>query len=279
MIEKIHAILFKIWVIFSGILAIVSISFIFVYIFINGYKSITLEFIFSNPKGIPIGAEGGIFPAIVGSLLLMIIACVFASILAISTAIYVVFYCKSKKLESIVHVVIQCMAGVPSIVIGLFGYTLMVVNLKMGRSLLSSGLTLGVMIFPFIQVRVEKTFREFSKSTLDSSYALGISKLYTLTRLVLPHCMSEVVSAVTLAGGFAMGAAAPIILTGAVIFAPIPKSPLSPVMALPFHLYILTGEGISMEKAYGTALVLIVLLFIINIFSITLTLWKKGVNR
>lgn len=279
MMEKIRSTLFKIWIIFSGVLALISVSFIFIYIFKNGYKSITWEFILSNPKGIPLGSEGGVLPAIVGSLLLMLTSCVFASILAISTAAYVVFYCKSKRLESLAHVVIQCMAGVPSIVLGLFGYTLMVVNLKMGRSLLSAGLTLGIMIFPYIQVRVEKTFREFSSSTLYSSYALGISKLYTFFYLVLPRCKAEIVSAVTLAGGFAMGAAAPIILTGAVIFAPIPKSLSSPVMALPFHLYILTGEGISMEKSYATALVLISILFIINVVSISLTFWRKGASR
>ncbi len=279
MMEKIRSILFHLWMILSGILALASALFIFIYIFRNGYKSVTSEFLFSNPKGVPLGSEGGILPAIAGSLSLMFIACIFAALLAISTAAYVVFYCKSKKLESLVHIVIQCMAGVPSIVLGLFGYTLMVVNLKIGRSLLSAGLTLGIMIFPFIQVRVEKVFREFSSSTLGSSYALGISKLYTLFRFVLPHCKGEIVSAVTLAGGFAMGAAAPVILTGAVIFAPVPKSLLSPIMALPFHLYILTGEGISMEKSYATALVLILLLLLINIFSISLTFLRKGVSR
>lgn len=279
MMEKTRSILFNLWIALSGVLTLASALFIFIYIFKNGYKAVTSEFLFTNPKGIPLGSEGGILPAIAGSLSLMLISCIFAALLAISTATYVIFYCKSKKLESLVHIVIQCMAGVPSIVLGLFGYTLMVVNLKVGRSLLSAGLTLGIMIFPFIEVRIEKAFREFSNSILDSSYALGISKLYTLFRLVLPQCRAEIVSAVTLAGGFAMGAAAPIILTGAVIFAPIPKSLFSPVMALPFHLYVLTGEGISMEKSYATALVLILLLIIINMFSIFLTFRRKGVSR
>ena len=170
------------------------------------------------------------------------------------------------------------MAGIPSIVLGLFGYTLLVVNLKLERSLLSAGITLGIMIFPFIQVRVEKAFRETSDTITGSSYALGVSNSYTFFRLILHMCKFEIVSAITLAGGFAMGAAAPIILTGAVIFAPIPKSLLSPVMALPFHLYILIGEGISLEKAYATALVLVLLLLIINITSIVLVFRKRGAN-
>lgn len=107
---------------------------------------------------------------------------------------------------------------------------------------------------------------------MESSYVLGISKAYTIFKLILPICKKDIISAITLAGGFAMGAAAPIILTGAVIFAPIPKSLSSPVMALPFHLYILTGEGISLEKAYGTALVLIMILLIINIISVVLNM-------
>ncbi len=273
--EKTSAILFKLWIMLSAIIVLSSVAFIFIYIIKNGASSINLEFIFGKPKGIPLGSEGGIFPAIVGSLLLTLIACIFATILAICTAIYVVFYCASKKIESIVHVVVQCMAGVPSIVLGLFGYTLLVVNLKLGRSLLSGGITLGIMIFPFIQVRVEKTLREISSSLVNSSYALGISKSYTLFKLVLPMCKSDIISATTLAGGFAMGAAAPIILTAAVIFAPVPNSLSSPVMALPFHLYILTGEGISLEKSYATALVLIMLLFIINILSLATTFFGE----
>ena len=167
------------------------------------------------------------------------------------------------------------MAGVPSIVLGLFGYTLLVLYLRLGRTLLSGGITLGIMIFPYIQVRVEKTLKEVDKDIIDSSYALGVSKVYTLFKLILPICKADIVSAITLAGGFAMGATAPIILTAAVMFAPIPKSLSSPVMALPFHLYILTGEGISLEKAYGTALVLILILLIINILSVVLNIRRR----
>lgn len=277
--EKLKEILFKLWIILSGTIVLFSVAFIFIYIIKNGIDSISLEFIFGKPRGIPLGSEGGIFPAIVGSLLLMLIACVFATILAVSTAVYIAFYCESKKIENIVHIVVQCMAGVPSIVLGLFGYTLLVVNLKLGRSLLSGGITLGVMIFPFIEVRVEKILREVSTSILNSSYALGVSKSYTFFKLVLSICKADILSAITLAGGFAMGATAPIILTAAVIFAPIPNSLSSPVMALPFHLYILTGEGISLEKSYATALVLIILLFLINILSLGSRLLKQDKNQ
>ncbi|SHI96566.1 PstA family ABC transporter permease [Lutispora thermophila] len=279
MMKRIKSVMFALWICLSFILTIASGSFVILYIFIKGFKSVDLEFLLSNPGGIPIGTEGGVFPAIIGSILLMLIAIVFASILAIATAVYIVFYCRSQRLENIADAIIQCMAGVPSIVLGLFGYSVMVVTFNMGRSLLSAGLTLGLMIFPFIQVRVEKAFQEFSRSAINASYSLGVSKVYTIFKLVLPQCRRDIVSSITLAGGFAMGAAAPIMLTGAVIFAPVPKSLSSPVMALPLHLYILANEGISMEKAYATALVLIALLIIINIFAMTLTLWRKEVKR
>lgn len=276
--EKLKSGLFKLWLVTSIVAVLSAVLFIFGYLFTKGISSVNSEFIFSNPKGIPLGSEGVVFPAIVGSLGLFVIACAFAGLLALATSLYLVFYCESKRIEAMAHMVIQCMAGIPSIVLGLFCYTLLVVNLNLGRSLLAAGITLGIMIFPFTEVRVEKSLMETGKHLINSSYALGVSKAYTLFKLVLPQCRNDIVSAVTLTGGFAMGAAAPIILTGAVIFAPAPESLLSPVMALPFHLYILTGEGISLEKAYATAFVLIALVFAINVFSIILTFRQKEVR-
>ncbi len=200
----------------------------------------------------------------------MILSCLFASFLAIATAIYTVFYCGNERLNNIIHLIIQCMAGIPSIILGMFGYTLLIMYLKLNRSLLTASITLGIMIFPYIEVRVEKIMREVDFDIVSASYAMGVSKFYTIIKLVLPICREDITSAILLAGGFAMGATAPIILTGVVIFAPIPKSIFSPVMALPFHLYILTGEGISLEKAYGTGAILIILLLLINIISLIL---------
>src|SRR5699024_7011582 len=227
--ENIKDKIFKALVSISALIVIIVVAYIFIYIFKNGFKSINKEFIFGEPKGMPLGSEGGVFPAIVGSLSLMIIACIFASILAIATSIYLVFYCDSKRMDSIIHLIVQCMAGTPSIVLGLFGYTLLVLHLKLGRSLLSGGITLGIMIFPLIQIRVEKTLNEVDQRIINSSYALGVPKAHTILKLILPLCRVDIISAITLAGGFAMGASAPIILTAAVIFAPVPKSLSSPV--------------------------------------------------
>lgn len=275
MSQRIKDYILKTWLILSVILVFAILIFIFGYIFINGIKSINLDFLFSGPKGMPVGSEGGIFPAIIGSLLLMLIACIIASILGIATSIYVTFYCESKRIESFIHLIVQSMAGTPSIILGLFGYTLLVIRLGLGRSLLSGGITLGIMIFSYIQVRVEKTLKEVKNEIIEASYGLGISKSYTIYKLVLPICKENIISAITMAGGYAMGASAPIILTATVIFAPAPKSLFSPVMALPFHLYILIGEGISLEKAYGTALVLIIILILLNIFSLILKINRE----
>lgn len=273
--ESIQDKIFKLWILLSGIIVLSTVLFIFVYILGHGMSSINLEFIFSVPKGIPLGMDGGIFPAIVGSLWLMTLSCIFASILAISTAIYLVFYSKSTRLSNLAHLIIQCMAGIPSIVLGMFGYTLLILFLNINRSLLTASVTLGIMIFPYIEVRVEKILRETDPTILNSSYALGVSKFYTLYKIILPMNRSNILSAILLAGGFAMGATAPIILTGAVIFAPPPGSLLSPVMALPFHLYIMSGEGISLEKSYGTAAILIIILFIINFTSLFINIKSK----
>lgn len=275
MSEKTRDYILKIWISLSVLLVLSLLVYIFGYIFKNGLAAIDFDFIFSGPKGRPIGSEGGIFPAIVGSVFLMLIACIFAAIFALSTSIYIVFYSSSKKVEKMIHLIIQSMAGIPSIVLGLFGYSFLVLGLGLGRSLLAGGLTLSIMIFPYMQIRIEKTFREVEEDLIESSYALGASKSFTIFRLILPLCKSDIVSTITLAGGYAMGASAPIIATAAVLFAPAPRSLLSPVMALPFHLYILTGEGISLEKAYGTALILLVLLLILNVFSLALNLKRR----
>ena len=270
--ERIQDNIFKLWISISVIIVGTVILFIFSYILRHGLLSIDLEFIFSNPKGIPLGVEGGIFPAIIGSLLLMILSCIFASFLAIVTAIYTVFYLKSRNMLNLIHLIIQCMAGIPSIILGMFGYMLLIVYLNISRSLLTASITLGIMIFPYIEVRIEKIFNEIDTDIVNSSYALGVSKSYTIIKIIFPRYKSDIMSAILLAGGFAMGATAPIISTGAVIFASIPRSLCSPIMALPFHLYILSGEGISLEKAYGTAAILIIILFIINILSLVINL-------
>ncbi|MBY6952346.1 phosphate ABC transporter permease PstA [Clostridium botulinum] len=260
-------ILLLLWYFLSTFLVVFIVFFIIAYVFKNGIHTINKDFLLDNPKGMPLGKEGGIFPAIVGSLLLMFISSITASILGIATAVYLTLYNKNKKIDNIIHIIIHSISGIPSIVLGLFGYSFLVFSLDLGVSLLAGAITLSIMIFPYIEVITEKAIEEVDKKLIVSSYSLGIDKTYTFFKIILPQCIEEIVSGIMLSGGFAMGATAPIMLTSAVISAPTPDSIMSPVMALSYHLYILISQGISMENAYGTAFVLMSILIILNFLS------------
>lgn len=260
-------ILLFLWYFLSILIVVSIVLFIIIYIFKKGSIVINRDFLLGRPEGIPLGKEGGILPAILGSLYLMLISCVVASILGISTAIYLNLYSKNKKINSLMHIIINSISGIPSIVLGLFGYSFLVFFLKLGVSLLAGGITLSIMIFPYIEVTTEKALEGVDRNIILSSYALGVDKTYTLFNIILPECREEIVSGIMLSGGFAMGATAPIMLTSAVVSAPNPNSLLSPVMALSYHLYILISQGISMKNAYGTAFVLIAILIILNFMA------------
>lgn len=255
--------LIRIWTIFSAIVVFGSILFLFFYVFLKGAPSISLEFLTQKPSGTILGEEGGILPAIVGSLLFTAVAVVVASIFGIGTAIYHVFYCTNRKISVIISLVMQCMSGIPSIVIGLFGYSFFVLALGFGKCILAGGLTQAIMILPFIEVRAEKTLRESDQNSIRASYALGVTKHYTIWKIVIPEQLPSLVSDVILAGLYAIGAAAPLIFTGAVILSNVPNSLMEPSMALPYHLYMLLTQGTSPQNAYGTAFVLMLLVLVL----------------
>ena len=263
-----RALLAKLWA-YAGILLVLgTILFLFGYIFWKGGASISWDFITQSPRGAVLGSEGGIWPAIVGSLYFTLVAIVIGAIPAIATALYLVFYCKGRKTARAICLVIQCISGIPSIVLGLFAYSFLVRDLGLGRCVLSAGTALGIMILPFIEVRAEKAFGEVSPQMLRSVYALGCSKRYAIAKLVLPQCRGELVSGVILGGCYAMGATAPLIFTGAVAYAAVPDSVLKPAMALPMHLYLLVAQGeTSMGAAYGTAFIMMALILICDLLA------------
>ncbi|MEN6316535.1 MAG: ABC transporter permease subunit [Clostridiaceae bacterium] len=249
----------------SGLIVGVVVLFIFLYILFKGYSVINGQFLLNYPQGMPLGMAGGIFPAIMGSLYLGAVAALIAGIFSLATAIYLSFFCRNKAIYEINRFVIQCISGIPSIVLGLFGYSFLIMDAAIPKSLLSAGITLAVMIIPFITLRIEKVFNEFSREIIASSLALGVSLTHTVIFIVLPVCRREIATAIALASAYAMGATAPIMFTGAVLYTGRLPSLLDPFMALPYHLYILVNEGYSLEMAYGTAFVLLVLLIIINL--------------
>jgi len=266
--------LVRVWATAACTLTLGVVFFMFAYVFWHGASAISWEFLTDVPRGLVIGTEGGIFPAIVGSLYYTLIAGLFATVLGISTAMYQVFYCRSERLSSAISLVMQCMAGVPSIVMGLFGYSFLVLTLGWGKCILAGGITQGIMILPIVQVRSEKAFREVEQELVAASYALGTTRAHTIRRIVLPRSLPQLVSGVILGTCHAMGAAAPLIFTGAVIMSKVPKSVMKPAMALPYHLYMLLTQGTSSENAYGTAFVMMVLVLVANTAA-TWFAWRR----
>ena len=275
------AVLLFLYSFLSFLLIFSALLFFFLYIFYKGYKVISPSFLLDTPKGMVLGEEGGILPAITGSLAFSLTALVLSGLPSLFTALFMGFYAKEGRKKESLHFFIHLLSGVPSIVLGLFSYSLFVYQLKLGRSVLSGAIALAIMIFPFMEIRMEKIFEEVPKSYLQSSESLGCSKGYTLRKLVLPYTLPELLSTMLLAFCFALGATPPILFTGGVAFAKSPTSLLSPAMALPLHLYLLLVQGgSSLSRAYGTALVMLFLLLIGNGIASLLTAychrkWQK----
>ncbi len=258
----------RLWAYGSMVLVAGVIVFLFAFVFYEGSSVISWEFLTQAPSGAVLGEEGGIWPAIVGSLCFTATAVVLGGIPAIATALFLVFYCRRRRVSGLIRLVVQCISGIPSIVLGLFAYSFLVRDLQWGRCILSAGVALGIMILPFIEVRAEKAFRELPEQMVRSSYALGCSRAYTIWKIVLPACRGELVSGIILGGCYAMGATAPMIFTGAVAYAGVPHSVMEPAMALPLHLYLLVAQGAtSMDTAYGTAFVMMAILLVSNLLA------------
>lgn len=256
--------LVKIWAYMSMTVTALVIVFLFAYVFSQGAGAISLAFITEMPRGAVLGSEGGIWPAIAGSLWFTGTAVLLAGMPALATAAYLVFYCKDKRIYNFIRSVIQSIAGIPSIALGLFAYSLLVRTMGLGRCILAGGIALAIMIFPFIEVRIEKALREIPRALILSSYALGISRSYTVTKLALRAIRGELASGLILGACFAMGATAPLIFTGGVAYAAPPDSVMEPAMALPLHLYLLLAQGTTMPQVYGTAFVLMIIVLVSN---------------
>ncbi len=237
----------------------------------NGLPVINWEFLSTMPRRG--GSEGGILPAIVGTLLLAMVKSIVALPLGMSTAIYLSEYAKAGRFTRTVRLAIVTLAGVPSIVYGLFGLGLFVIFLRFGASIIAGCLTLACMILPIIIVSSEEALRAVPKSLREGSLALGATKWQTIYKNVLPYSISGMLTGSILGIGRAAGETAPILLTVAAFYLPkLPKSIFDPVMALPYHLYVLATQHPDIEKVrplqYGTALVLLVLVLGINLVAI-----------
>ena len=258
--------LIKLFAFASIFIVMTAIFLIFSFVFFNGISGINLNFLTENPKGMPLGVDGGIRNAIIGSFLLMILSMFFSTVLGICFAIYNKIFCKSKVIKMLLSFLIQCISSIPSIIIGLFVYGFFIVTLNIQKSLFTASIALSLMVFPFVELNVEKLIEEFDRQSIRDSYALGIDKIYMCRKLILPTISNKIVSISILAGSYAVGATAPLLLTG-VVFMAKPSGLFNPVMALPFHLHMLLSQSVATEKAYATAMVLIGLLIILNLLS------------
>lgn len=248
-------------------------AYIFVDIIIKGFPVLSWAFITGFPKHG--GAEGGILPAIVGTFSLVIGTISVALPLGMATAIYLSEYAKQGKWNDTLRLAIMTLAGIPSIVYGLFGLGLFVLFFKMGASIIAGSLTLACMVLPTIIVTSEEALRAVPQNLRMGSLALGATKWTTIRTNVLPYSLPGMLTGSIISIGRAAGETAPILLTVAAFFLPkLPHSIFDQVMALPYHLYILSTQYPDMDKIrpmqYGTALVLLLIVLGVNSLAIYL---------
>lgn len=246
----------------SAVLVVLLLGIIIADITIKGAGVITWEFLSGFPRAGM--TEGGIFPAIVGTIFVTFITALFSLPLGIACAIYLSEYAKEGKLTQLIRASLRNLAGVPSVVYGLFGVALFVYGLHFGTSVLSSGLTLGLLTLPWIITASEEALRTVPQSYREGALALGAGKWQSIRTNVLPYAFPGILTGSILGLSRAAGETAPILFTGVAFFLPdLPGSVFDQFMALPYHLYILSTQHHDIEQvkplAYGTALVLIVL--------------------
>ncbi|MDG6244172.1 MAG: phosphate ABC transporter permease PstA [Methanolobus sp.] len=253
------------------------------YIVSNGYSAISLDFIFSMPRNRM--TEGGIYPAIVGTMYLIIGSMAVALPLGILSAIYLTEYAQPGRTTWTIEMAINNLAGTPSVVFGLFGLAMFVKYLGFGASILSASLTLALLILPVIIRASQEALLTVPKEYREASLALGVTKWETIRRIVLPAAIPGMVTGAILSIGRVAGETAPILLTGAAYFLPrLPDSVYSQFMALPYHLYVLATSGTNIAQTrpiqYGTALILLIIVLFVNIIAVSIrSHYRKKINR
>jgi len=227
----------------------------------EGLPLLHLNFFLDSPR--EMGRAGGIFPTIIGTLVLTAVAVIIATPLGVGTAVFLREYTREGRISRIIRFGTDCLAGVPSIIFGLFGFVFFVIYLNMGWSILSGGLTLAIMILPTIICTAEEAIKAIPRSYREVSFALGGTRWQTVTKVILPNALPGILTGVLLGVGRSVGETAAVILTAGSSFL-LPTSLFSPVRTMSIHFYILAREGISMEMAYATGAALILLILAIN---------------
>ncbi len=259
------------WLLFCTALVCLFLGIILFQLFSQGSGSISWEFLTEIPtQGL---TKGGILPAITGTVLLTFLTVIFAVPFGIGGALYLNEYSGNSSVTGWVRASIRNLAGVPSVIYGLFGLALFVQSLHFGTSVFSAGLTLGLLSLPYIITSTEEALKNIPVSTREASMALGATQFETIRHLLLPQATPGILTGVILSVSRAAGETAPILFTGAAFYTSYARSGLSEeFMALPYHLYMLSTQHQMIEEvrplAYGTAVVLISLVFLLNLAAI-----------
>ncbi|MEI6332966.1 MAG: phosphate ABC transporter permease PstA [Methylococcaceae bacterium] len=248
-------------------LALVTISallFVILFILVRGLPHISWEFLSQSPRSM--GREGGIFPMIIGTLLVTGLAVLIAAPIGVGTAIYLTEYTRESKLTAVIRFGADCLAGIPSIIYGLFGFVFFVITLGMGLSLISGALTLAIMVLPTIIRTSEEAIRAVPQTYRYVSYGLGSTRWQMVTQVVLRTALPGIGTGLVLSIGRSISETAAVMLTAGSALG-IPKSLFDSSRTLALHFYTLSREGISMPNAYATASVLILAILVINVVA------------
>ena len=255
----------------ATLLVVVPVGLIVVIIVQKGLPAMSWQFLTDVPRqGM---RAGGIFPAIIGTLYLVSGAIIFALPIGLLAAVYLSEYARDNLLTRIIKLAIVNLAGVPSVVYGLFGLALFVVFLKFGASILSGSLTLGIMILPIIITTSREALESVPQSFREVSLSLGASKWQTIRHIVLPNAIPGILTGTILGLGRAAGETAPILFTVAAFYLPqLPSSLFDQAMALPYHLYVISTQvpNVDPKITYGTALVLLAIVLFMNLIAIVI---------
>jgi len=252
----------------ATLVVVIPVAAIIVLIVAKGWGALSWEFLFAMPRD---GMRaGGIFPAIVGTIYLVFISLAFALPIGVMAAIYLSEYAKDNALTRVINLAIINLAGVSSVVFGLFGLSLFVVFLKFGVSIISGALTLGIMTLPVIITTTREALRSVPDSYREVSFSLGASRWQTIRHAVLPRALAGILTGAILSIGRVAGETAPILFTVAAFYLPnLPTGLSDQAMALPYHLYVITTQipGIPEHFRYGTAFVLIGFVLVMNVIA------------
>ena len=248
---------------------------ILAYLAWHGLAALTLDFVFGDPIGSSLDGKGGIWPAIKGSLALVGLGLVPALALGVGGGIYLAEFNRSARLERAARFCIESLAAVPGLVYSLFGYALLVVAFNFKISLIAGAVTLGFVMLPLVLIGSHEALRAVDPALREAAHALGVSHTYLLVRVLWPVAWPAILTSIVLAAVHALGAAAPLLFTSATVFTREALGLSKPVMALPTHLYFVTSEIGATGYAFGSALVLAILVLAVSAIALALKRRKE----